>query len=69
MSAFLCPTCAAPTTYAAFSGGEEYYCPRCDTNGFYPENMENPPRARLLRTEEGRAELRRQMYEILRDRA
>ncbi len=60
-----CPTCDTETTYAAFSGGREYYCPTCEDNGFYPDDMPNPPRAVLLQTEDGQKLLRMEMEEHL----
>lgn len=49
-------------TYAMFSGGREFWCPKCDTNHPYKDGTE-PPRVKLLQTEEGREELRKQMAE------
>lgn len=57
MTGYLCPTCSTETTYAAFSGGREYYCPTCKDNGFYPED-EVTIKANLLRTPEGIERLR-----------
>jgi hypothetical protein len=58
-----CPNCGEPTVYQAFSGGREWYCDPCDMNGEYPATMPSPPRATLLQTQEGVAELRRQIRE------
>jgi hypothetical protein len=63
-SGFRCPYCTGPTTYQAMSGGREWFCPACETTGDYPADQ-TPVRAALLRTEDGRAELRRQMREHL----
>jgi predicted RNA-binding Zn-ribbon protein involved in translation (DUF1610 family) len=72
-SAFLCPVCGTETRYAPLSGGREYYCPKCDDNGIYPDKaLEGQPlaRATLLRDgEAGATVLRAQMnQEIARRR-
>lgn len=57
----ICP-CGAPSTYQMFSGGKEFYCPSCGTQGTYPEG-DGGPRARLLTIEDGALKLRRMVYE------
>lgn len=61
-----CEVCGNPdVTYAAFSGGREYWCGTCESNHPYPE-AELPPRLKLLRA--GRhAELRELMHRELTD--
>jgi uncharacterized Zn finger protein (UPF0148 family) len=54
-----CPSCGAPTVYQAFSGGREFYCPGCGNQGIYPDEAPVPPRVAMLRTAEGREQLRR----------
>lgn len=58
------------TTYQAFSGGREWFCPTCHDgeggcdNGIYPDAPANVgPRARLLTQPGGADELKRQMDE------
>jgi ribosomal protein L37AE/L43A len=63
MSAYKCPYCRSVTVYRAFSGGTMWDCPECDADGEYPADGEGLPRATLLRTPEGAAELREQMRE------
>lgn len=58
-------SCGSPTTYQAFSGGREFYCPACEDNGNYPDG-EGGPRARLLAEgQDGVALLRAQMDQEL----
>jgi hypothetical protein len=40
------------------SGGREYHCPSCGDQGVYPPGAPVPARVAMLRTEEGRAQLR-----------
>lgn len=61
MTAFRCPSCNSETTYRSMSGGREYWCDTCQDAGQYPEEGEGLPRATLLRTPEGAAELREMM--------
>ena len=68
MSAHCCPDCGEKTVYQAFSGGREWYCAHCDSNGLYPAD-ETPPRCALLQTPEGRVALRAQMDQELARRA
>ena len=64
--AYPCPVCSGPTQYQMFSGGREWYCPACDTNGEYPAEGENLPRATLLRNgDAGATALRAQMDQEL----
>lgn len=65
MSSHVCLECGTETTYQAFSGGREWYCPGCGADGTYPDHMEDPPRAVLLQTPEGRIALRAQMDQEL----
>lgn len=70
MSGFRCPQCGAKTTYVMYSGGNEYVCQGPDAHdGIYPAEAKGLPRATLLRTPEGTATLRAQMYEELTRRA
>lgn len=61
-----CEVCDSPdVVYAAFSGGREYHCRKCESNHPWPEEK-LPPRLKLLR--EGRhAELRELMRRELYD--
>lgn len=61
-----CEVCGgADVTYAAFSGGREYWCGTCESNHPWPEEQ-LPPRLKLLRA--GRhAELRELMHRELHD--
>lgn len=53
--------CGTHTQYQSFSGGQEFYCPGCKTDGSYPAG-EGGPRARLLAEgPDGVASLRAQM--------
>lgn len=61
----MCPYCGADTEYKMFSGGREWYCPDCESQGDYPEEAAGLPRATLLRTEFGRAVLQAQMDQEL----
>lgn len=63
MSLERCEVCGgADVTYAAFSGGREYWCGICESNHPYPEEQ-LPPRLKLLR--EGRMdELRAELREL-----
>jgi hypothetical protein len=61
-----CPVCGGGTQYQMLSGGREWYCPACDTNGEYPAEGEGLPRATLLRNgEAGLTALRAQMDQEL----
>jgi hypothetical protein len=60
----LCPECGAKTQYQTYSGGREWYCPSCKTNGPYGDG-EAPRRAAMLTTPEGRTTLRGEMREHL----
>lgn len=54
-------SCGTKTQYQVFSGGSEYYCPECKTNGIYPKGV-GGPRARLLTEgEDGIATLKAQI--------
>jgi len=55
-----CPDCGTETTYRAFSGGREWFCPRCEADGSYPDGGV-PRRAAMLQTPEGAAALREEM--------
>lgn len=59
-----CPECDNPTVYQPFSGGTEWYCETCDTNGAYPAGQ-TPRRVGMLKTEAGRDALRTEMREEL----
>jgi hypothetical protein len=57
--------CGALTRYASMSGGQEFFCEQCGTDGYYPEGV-GGPRARLLaQGPEGVALLRAEMDQEL----
>jgi hypothetical protein len=58
MSGYFCDQCGDATQYQTFSGGAEYYCATCDDVFPYRADAANLPRAALLRTPEGREQLR-----------
>lgn len=58
-----CENCkGVNTTYAAFSGGQEYYCYDCDENFTYKDE---PPRRVQMLAEGKFAELHKEMNEEL----
>ena len=59
---FPCPEkgCGAATRYVPYTGGNEYTCAN-GHDGIYPHEGDNLPRATLLRTAEGTAQLRADM--------
>lgn len=59
-----CPECDAETVYQPFSGGREWYCENCQSNGPYPDGQA-PRRAGLLQSEAGRVALRAEMDQEL----
>lgn len=65
----LCPFCGNTTRYQILSGGQEWWCESCGTQGAYePADVDDlPPRVLLLRkgSPESLAVLRRQMREEL----
>jgi hypothetical protein len=66
-----CPDCNGPAGYSLFSGGREAHCDDLDGCGaegdieIFLETGEPEPRAALLRTSEGREELRTMMADHL----
>lgn len=64
MAAHHCPECGAETNYRLLSGGREWYCPGCEADGEYGA-QEGPRRVQMLRTEDGRKELREEMDRAL----
>jgi hypothetical protein len=60
VSVHLCPRCHRPTSYQTLSGGKEWYCGHCDTNGEYPPEQ-TPRRLKLLQSPEGRVQLHSEM--------
>ncbi len=65
MTEHRCPTCDSPTTYKLFSGGKEWYCGQCHTDGEY-ESGEAPRRVQLI--QDGKfEELRAEMYQHFHD--
>lgn len=63
---YLCPECGGETKYQMFSGGREWYCPACGTDGAYPAEGDGLPRATLLRNgDAGLTALRAQMDQEL----
>lgn len=60
----LCPYCGTPTSYQVFSGGKEWYCEPCDTNGCYPAD-ETPRRLKMLQSPEGVVALRAELDQEL----
>lgn len=63
MAGHCCPECGAETNYRLLSGGREWICP-CGAEGEYGEGQA-PRRVQMLRTEEGRQELRVEMDRAL----
>lgn len=60
-----CPDCGHATVYQVFSGGREFFCPACKCQGTYPADAPQP-RATLLRTEEGRQQLKAELQRDVR---
>ena len=50
------------TVYQLFSGGTEFYCKECDDIGTYPDDQVRI-RAQLIKSEEGRKQLRLEIAE------
>lgn len=53
------------TKYQIMSGGQEYYCPICEMQGFYPKTEKPMIRAQLLATEKGRKQLKKELKKEL----
>lgn len=48
MSKQICHSCESDNTqYALFSGGREYWCLECDSDGLYDDDS-RPPRVQML---------------------
>lgn len=58
----ICEWCGNPTTYQILSGGKEFWCPTCETQGPYPEG-EGGPIGRMFAEPDGAKKVRRLMYD------